>query len=62
LTASSGRAAGVARPSNYDIVRDVGAANQGTSKTFPVTVSDGTLTIAIANVVDQAQISAIELS
>jgi 5-hydroxyisourate hydrolase-like protein (transthyretin family) len=47
--------------SNYDIVADVGGSNRAVIKSFPVTVSNGQLTVNFISVVDNAKVSAIEV-
>ena len=45
----------------FDVFKDAGGANTALVKTFPVTVSDGTVKIAFTTVTDAAKVSAIEL-
>jgi hypothetical protein len=45
----------------FDVFQDAGGANIALVKTFPVTVSDGTVKIAFTTVTDAAKVSAIEL-
>ncbi len=51
---------GVAVLTNYDIYADAGAAT-AIVKSFPVTVSDGTLNIVFTNVANNAKVSAIAI-
>ena len=46
---------------NFDIYAESGAANTALIKSFPVTVSNGTLQLSFASVVENPKISAIEL-
>ncbi|WP_190300263.1 malectin domain-containing carbohydrate-binding protein, partial [Rufibacter hautae] len=47
--------------SAYDIVGRAGAAKTAATETFTVTVTDGTLNIAFARLVDNALVSAVEV-
>lgn len=48
--------------SNFDIVGQAGAANTAIDKSFPVAVTNGTITIQFTSVIDHALVNAIEIT